>query len=110
MSLQGKMFVPKIKGYHTEIIGDRQGEVHQVLVKDRIVKAKVYDMFCQGGVDHEGNPNAEVKFRIGGADAVSKSNAVTMACDRYRYVMGLKASDHVNCRVEEVRAEIGAKV
>lgn len=100
--MQGKMFVPRIKGYHTEIIGDHAGTPHQIQVRDRIVKAKAFSIACQAGDE------VEVEFTIDGPDAVSKTNAVMVACDKYRYVMGLRAQDHVNCRVTEIKAKIGA--
>jgi hypothetical protein len=103
MSLNGKMFMPKIKGYHTEIIGDRAGNSYQIAVKDRVAKAKVFDVFCQAGDD------PELKFNIDGVDAISRTQAMTVACSKYRYVMGLKPQVHVNCRIVEVRAKIGAK-
>lgn len=101
--MQGKMFVRNPKGYHTEVIGDRGGETHRIVVPNKapvVAKAKAFRVFCEGGKDAEGNPNVEVYFDIDGADAVTTGTAITKATGMYRTVMDLATSVHVKAHIE----------
>lgn len=101
--MQGKMFVRNPQGYHTEVIGDRGGETHRIVVPNRapvIAKAKAFKVTCEGGKDSEGDPCPAVVFTIDGPDAVTTGRAITAATSKYRYVMGLASSVYVKATIE----------